>query len=84
MIKPEDITSLTDFQRNTREHVERLKQTGRPEILTVNGQAQLVVQHAAAYQRLLDELERSRGTAPAEGGDSRIVPVAGARAKVNG
>ena len=84
MIKPEDITSLTDFQRNTREHIERLKQTGRPEILTVNGQAQLVVQHAGAYQRLLDELERSRGPAPAEGGDSTNVPVTGARAEVNG
>ena len=64
MIKPEDIHSLTDFQRNTREHVERLRQTGRPEILTVNGEAQLVVQHAAAYQRMLEELERSRGSPP--------------------
>ena len=60
MIKPEDIRSLTDFQRNTREHVERLKVTGRPEVLTINGQAELVVQAAAAYQRLLEELERSR------------------------
>jgi len=84
MIKPEDIHSLTDFQRNTREHVERLKQTGRPEILTVNGEAQLVVQHAAAYQRMLEELERSRGPAPAQGGNSMTVPSGGARAQVNG
>jgi hypothetical protein len=60
MIKLEDIRSLTDFQRNTREHIERLKRTGRPEVLTVNGQAELVVQDAAAYQRLVDELDRSR------------------------
>ena len=60
MIKPEDVRSLTDFQRHTREHVRRLKQTGRPEVLTINGQAELVVQHASAYQRLLEELERAR------------------------
>jgi len=63
MIKLEDIRSLTDFQRNTREHIERLKRTGRPEVLTVNGQAELVVQDAAAYQRLVDELDRSRAAA---------------------
>jgi PHD/YefM family antitoxin component YafN of YafNO toxin-antitoxin module len=63
MIKPEDVCSLTDFQRNTRLHIDRLKQTGRPEVLTVNGQAELVVQHAAAYQRLVEELERSREAA---------------------
>jgi hypothetical protein len=62
MIKPEDVCSLTAFQRNTRAHIDRLKRTGRPEVLTVNGQAELIVQHAAAYQRLLDQLERARGT----------------------
>ena len=63
MIKPEDVCSLTAFQRNTRAHIDRLRETGRPEVLTVNGQAELVVQHAAAYQRLVEELERSRDTA---------------------
>lgn len=53
-IRPEDIHSLTDFQRKTREHVERLHETGRPEVLTVNGKAALVVQDADAYQRMLD------------------------------
>jgi hypothetical protein len=75
MIKPEDIHSLTDFQRNTREHVERLRQTGRPEILTVNGEAQLVVQHAAAYQRMLEELERSRGAGARWGTESAVLPA---------
>lgn len=50
----ESIRSLSDFQRNTRAHVARLKATGLPEILTVNGQAELVVQSAESYQRLLD------------------------------
>ncbi len=51
-----DITntkSLTDFNRNSREHVERLKQSGEPELLTVNGEAAIVVQEAGAYQELL-------------------------------
>lgn len=54
MIDLKDIHSLSDFQRNARAHVEHLKKTGRPEVLTVHGKAELVVQHAEAYQRLLD------------------------------
>lgn len=57
-IRPEDVRSLTDFQRRTKEHVERLQATGRPELLTVNGKAALVVQDADAYQRLLDLADR--------------------------
>jgi len=52
-----DIHSLTDFTRNTKRHVKRLKETNKPEILTVNGKAEIVVQDAAAYQRLLDEVD---------------------------
>jgi len=58
MIKPEDIGSLTDFQRNTQAHLKRLKRTGRPELLTVNGKAEVVVQNASAYQRLIQSLEK--------------------------
>jgi PHD/YefM family antitoxin component YafN of YafNO toxin-antitoxin module len=48
---------LSDFNRNAEEHVQRLKDTGLPEVLTVNGQAEVVVQSAAAYQKLLDAAE---------------------------
>jgi len=58
MIRPEDIGSLTDFNRNTKAHLKRLRQTGRPELLTVNGKAEVVVQTASAYQRLLTSLEK--------------------------
>ena len=58
MIRPEDIGSLTDFARNTRAHLNRLRRTGRPELLTVNGKAEVVVQSAAAYQRLIESLEK--------------------------
>ena len=56
MIALEDIRSLTDFQRNTKSHLKRLKITGRPEVLTVNGKAELIVQNAAAYEETLDAI----------------------------
>ncbi len=40
------------------EFLEQMKQTGKPVVLTVNGKAELVVQHAESYQKLLDALER--------------------------
>ncbi len=58
MIRSEDITSLTDFAKNTKAHIKRLKRTGRPELLTVNGKAEVVVQSATAYQLLIESLER--------------------------
>ena len=45
-----DIASLTDFKRNTSEAIRRLKTTGQPRILTVNGRAEVVVQDVASYQ----------------------------------
>ena len=57
MIRIQDILSLTEFHRNTKLHMARLQATGRPEVLTVNGKAKLVVQDAAAYQKLMERLE---------------------------
>lgn len=64
MIRPEDIGSLTDFSRNTKAHLNKLRRTGRPELLTVNGKAEVVVQSASAYQRLLELLERLKREHP--------------------
>jgi prevent-host-death family protein len=58
MVRPEDIVSLTDFTRNTKAHLKRLRQTGRAELLTVNGKAEVVVQSASAYERLIKALEK--------------------------
>lgn len=55
-----DIQSLTDFKKNTSEFVEQLKQTGEPVVLTINGKAELVVQDAAAYQKLRAVAEEAR------------------------
>ncbi len=56
MIALQDIRSLTDFQRNTKSHLKRLKATGRPAVLTVNGKAELIVQDAAAFEDMLDTI----------------------------
>jgi prevent-host-death family protein len=48
------IDSLTNFKRQTAEYLERLHKTGEPVVLTVNGKAQVVVQDAGAYQKLVD------------------------------
>ena len=50
----EDIHSMTDFQRRTSEFVARLNVTGRPLVLTTKGRAGVLIQDAAAYQKLLD------------------------------
>lgn len=60
MIRATDIHSVTDFTRNTKAFIEELKKTKNPMVLTVNGDAEIVVQDAAAYQTMLDEIERAR------------------------
>jgi PHD/YefM family antitoxin component YafN of YafNO toxin-antitoxin module len=56
MIALQDIRSLTDFQRNTKAHLRRLKSSGRPIVLTVNGRAELIVQDAVAFEDMLDAI----------------------------
>jgi prevent-host-death family protein len=59
MISLKDIESLTAFKRNTSEYVKRIKESGSPLVLTVNGKAEIVVQDAESYQRMLELLERA-------------------------
>jgi len=54
-----DIQSLTDFKRRTSEFIEQIKETGHPLVLTLNGKAELVVQDAASYQKLLTALDQA-------------------------
>lgn len=55
-----DIHSISSFKRNTGEFLRQLKETRRPMLLTVNGQAAFVLQDAAAYQEMLEMAERAR------------------------
>ncbi len=51
-----DIQSLSSFKRDTATIAARLKETGQPVVLTVNGKAEMVVQDAAAYQQLVEQI----------------------------
>ena len=48
------IESLTNFKRQTADYLRQLRASGEPMVLTVNGKAEVVVQDAAAYQRLVN------------------------------
>ena len=63
MIDLREIRSITEFQRNIKDYVGRLKKKKSPLVLTVNGRAELVVQDAQSYQELLDRLERAEAVA---------------------
>ncbi len=49
----EDIRSVTDLKRNTRDILDHLHATGRPVILTVNGKADSVLLDVHVYERHL-------------------------------
>ena len=75
MIALQDIRSLTDFQRNTKAHLRRLKSSGRPIVLTVNGRAELIVQDAAAFEDMLDAIRGiQRGLDETRKGHGQAVP----------
>ncbi len=57
----EDICSITEFKRRTADVITRLRGTGRAVVLTTNGRADVVVQDAASYQKLLDRLQAYEG-----------------------
>jgi PHD/YefM family antitoxin component YafN of YafNO toxin-antitoxin module len=78
MLDLNHILSVTEFNRNTKEHIRWLKKTGKPEVLTINGHAEIVVQSAEGYQKLLDAAELSqtlagiqRGLEQAKRGEGR-------------
>lgn len=53
------IDSLTNFKRQTPQYLARLRKTGEPVVLTVNGKAEVVVQDALAYQKLAEAAARA-------------------------
>jgi prevent-host-death family protein len=63
MIDLREVRSVTEFQRNAREFVGRLKDSKTPLVLTVNGRAALVVQDAASYQELLNRIQELEAVA---------------------
>ncbi|MBK8270762.1 MAG: type II toxin-antitoxin system Phd/YefM family antitoxin [Planctomycetes bacterium] len=58
MLRADDIQSLTEFLRNHKKHIQKLKKSGRPAVLTINGRAEVVIQDAASYQAMVDAVDR--------------------------
>lgn len=59
MVSLKDIETLTAFKRSTNEYVKRIKESGSPLVMTVNGKAELVVQDAESYRRMIELLDRA-------------------------
>lgn len=72
MIDLREVRSVTEFQRNLKDYVGRLKEKKTPMVLTVNGRAEVVVQDATSYQALLDRLERAETVAAIRQGMEQI------------
>ena len=79
---------LSEFQTNSQHYIAQMQEMNeQPIVLTVKGQAQLVVQNAKAYQKLLDRVEYietvlalQEGTAEVKAG--KAVPARDALQKI--
>jgi hypothetical protein len=57
-----DIRSLSDFKRNTVDLLERLRKTGHPLVLTINGNEGLCVRDDSNLVRPRSRLNRTTGS----------------------
>lgn len=58
-----DIQSLSIFKRDASKIIKQIKATKEPVVLTVNGIAEVVVQDAESYQKLVEAKERAETAA---------------------
>ena len=56
----EDVVSLTDFARNTKQHAKELASGGRARVLTQNGKAAVVVLSLDAFEQMAHDAEEYR------------------------
>ena len=87
MIQPSDIQTLTEFKRNSTALLERLETSGRPQVLTVDGRARMVILGVQAFERMAELADRAealegirRGLADRKAG--RTMPAAEAEARL--
>lgn len=62
----DDIRSVTELKRKTREILNQARQTGRPVVLTVNGRADAVLMDAKTFEKHLSASNVAKLLAPAE------------------
>jgi len=63
MLDTRHIHSLSDFVRNPKAHVARLKETRTPEVLTVNGRAEVVLLDTETYENLVERVRSAEAIA---------------------
>ena len=56
MLDTRQIHSMSDFVRNPKQHVARIKETRSPEVLTVNGRAEVVLLDTETSETLMERL----------------------------
>ncbi len=56
-MRSDDITSFTEHRRLLRDHIDRVRETGRPLYVTSNGKTDAVVMSPEAYDKLADRAE---------------------------
>jgi len=66
MSPSEDIRSVTELKRSTRDILNHLHATGRPVILTVNGRADSVLLDVRVYEKHLRAANLAKLLVPAE------------------
>jgi prevent-host-death family protein len=61
----DDIRSITELKRKTKEILDQVRQTGRPVVLTVNGKADAVLIDAKTFDKHLSASNMAKLLAPA-------------------
>lgn len=59
MIQPSDIHTLTDFKRHSTDLLVQMEQSGRPQVLTVEGRPKVVLLGVEAFEKLAALAERA-------------------------
>ena len=60
MLNTRQIHPMSDFLRNHKAHVARLKETRTPEVLTVNGRAEVVLLDTETYESMVEQLNQQQ------------------------
>ena len=63
MARSTDITSFTEHRQHLRDHLNRVRETGRPLYVTTNGETHAVVLSPEAYDALADKAELAESLA---------------------
>lgn len=63
MARTDDITSFTEHRQHLREHLRRVRETGRPLYITTNGHTDAVVLSPEVYDALADKAELAESLA---------------------